>query len=99
MKILYTNGCSYTANFETDNGGWDAQGFVRIQNILPQTYSLSLIKEGAGKTTVEHISPDSTQAAAIPLDFGGGYQQIILVVSGTTRYTRILAPYKVSISY
>ena len=28
----------YTNDFETDEGGWQAEGFVRVQNRLPQTF-------------------------------------------------------------
>ena len=44
----------YATNFETDYGGWQAEGFVRMENILPQTFGLTLITKGQ-KTTVERI--------------------------------------------
>ena len=37
---------NYAADFEKDDGGWQANGFVRIQNSLPQTFSLALIEQG-----------------------------------------------------
>ncbi len=83
----------YFSDFETDDGGWQADGWVRIQNVLPQTFRLSLIKHG-DTTTVEDVllSPDNT--AEIPLEFGNGVDDVTLVVSGATRYTRQPAAYR-----
>ena len=32
---------NYKSDFEADNGGWEGEGFVRVENVLPQTYGLS----------------------------------------------------------
>ena len=33
----------YETDFEVDNGGWEGEGFVRINNTLPQTFLVSII--------------------------------------------------------
>jgi hypothetical protein len=71
----------------TDDGGWQGQGFVRIQNQLPQTFRLAIIRQGGG-TTVEHIQLPESNQVEIPLSLGGEVKNAILVVSGTTRFTR-----------
>jgi len=86
----------YFTDFEQDDGGWEAQGFVRIQNALPQTFRISLIRVGDG-TTVETIDLSADNAADIFLDFDGDLREAILVVSGTTRFTRQKAAYQFSI--
>src|SRR3970282_1929966 len=48
----------YFTDFESDDGGWEASGFVRITNTLPQTYAITLITTGARGTTVEYLQPD-----------------------------------------
>ena len=78
---------------ESDNGGWTAEGFVRIQNSLPQTFRLALIKQGPG-STVEYIPLSADHKADIPLHFGDGFDRAVLVVTGTTRYTHQLADYQ-----
>ncbi|HEX7394170.1 MAG TPA: hypothetical protein VF313_04510 [Anaerolineaceae bacterium] len=83
----------YQTDFEKDDGGWIAQGFVRIQNYLPQTYRLTLIDLGSPKS-VRYLSLNSDQSLNIPLNLAN---DVILVVSGTTRYTRQLASYAFSI--
>jgi immune inhibitor A len=87
---------NYAADFETDAGGWDAQGFTRVENILPQTFRLALITKGLNGTTVRIIEPDASQYVEIPLSLQDG-ESATLVVSGTIRYTRKNAAYQIEI--
>ena len=87
---------NYFSDFESDGGGWVADGFVRVQNALPQTFRLALIKEGS-TTTVEMIEVSDDQTAEIPISIGGDVDSITLVVSGTTRFTREVGSYTVEI--
>lgn len=89
---------NYFSDFENDDGGWTAEGFVRIQNALPQTFRISLITFG-DKTTVQYIdlsadAVSSANAAQIPLQIGSGNERFVLVVSGTTPFTRQKAAYR-----
>ncbi len=83
----------YSTDFEKDSGGWKAAGFVRVQNSLPQTFLLSLIHEGAN-TTVERLQLNEDNTLSLPLTLN---DDAILVVSGTTRFTRQEAAYRVSV--
>lgn len=86
----------YQTDFETDDGGWQAQGFSRVQNILPQTFRLSLIRRGTAETIVESIPTDENGHAEIQLSLREG-EEAVLIVSGTTRYTRRSAVYQLEI--
>ena len=86
----------YFTDFEADDGGWEAEGFVRVQNALPQTFRLALIKEGT-KTTVEMLEISEDQTAEFPISIGGDVDSITLVVSGTTRFTREVGSYTIEI--
>jgi hypothetical protein len=86
----------YFTDFESDDGGWEAAGFVRVQNILPQTFKVALIIESGRETTVELIELSDAQSADIPLSLSSG-DKAILVVTGTTRFTRELANYSIEI--
>ncbi len=86
----------YFTDFESDDGGWEAAGFVRIQNVLPQTFRLALIRESGRETTIEMIKLTDEQTAEIPLSLASG-DKAILVVTGTTRFTRELANYSIEI--
>jgi immune inhibitor A len=86
---------SYQSDFEEDDGGWEADGFVRVENVLPQTYRLALVIKG-DTTTVTQIELNSDQTADIPLSLKSG-EDAILVVTGTTRFTRLPATYQIEI--
>jgi immune inhibitor A len=84
----------YRSDFEADDGGWVAEGFVRIQNVLPQTFRLALIKSGDSSVTMIPVNPDQT--AEISLSLASG-ETAYLVVTGTTRFTREEASYQIEI--
>jgi hypothetical protein len=87
---------NYSTDFETDDGGWVGKGFVRVENALLQTFRLALIIEGNGATSVQMIEVSADQVADIPLALKSG-QRAILVVTGTTRFTRGLAAYHIQV--
>jgi len=84
---------NYFSDFETDQGGWEPAGWVRIQNILPQTYRLALITKG-NTTNVEYIPLTAGNVADITLNLGGDIDEATLMVAGTTRFTRQEADYQ-----
>ena len=86
----------YFTDLEDDEGGWQADGFVRVQNVLPQNYRLSLIAYG-DEITVTSIPLDEGNQAAINLDLGGELDSVVLVVSGTTPFTREKTNYRIEI--
>jgi immune inhibitor A len=86
----------YFSDFEVDDGGWVADGFVRIQNVLPQTYRLSVIHLGQN-TRVDQYNLSGENVADIPIEIGNGTDEVILVVSGTTRFTTQKAAYRFNI--
>jgi bacillopeptidase F (M6 metalloprotease family) len=92
MKVEAIN---YKSDFETDDGGWEASGFVRIENVLPQTYRLALITKG-DTTTVTQIALNPDQTADIPLSLKSG-EEAVLIVTGTTRFTRLPAAYNIEV--
>jgi microcompartment protein CcmK/EutM len=69
---------------------------VRIQNVLPQTFRLSLITLGR-TTSVQQIELPDSNAVEIPLSIGGGVDEMVLVVSGVTRFTHQKADYSYSL--
>ncbi len=88
---------NYFSDFETDDGGWIGDGFVRIQNRLPQTFQLSLIRKG-DTTTVETLTLNDEQTLVLPISLSSPDEEIILVVSGTTRFTRQEAEYSIALT-
>ena len=82
----------YFTDFEPDEGGWVADGFVKVSKSLPQTFRVSLIKYGK-EITVEKYSFKPGDVFQVPVD-GSSYDETVIVISGTTRFTRTPAGYK-----
>ena len=86
----------YAADFEAGDGGWQPDGFVRIENTLPQTFRLSLIVQDMGSTIVRTIPVDADQTARFPITLGPS-GSAVLVVTGTQRFTRLPAGYSLEV--
>jgi hypothetical protein len=84
----------YFSDFEQDDGGWQAQGFARVQNALPQHFRLSLITRRGGEVSVTPVQLSADNSASLPLLFDEGVDEAVLAVSGTTRFTRQPAAYR-----
>jgi immune inhibitor A len=85
---------SYSTDFEKDDGGWEAKGFVRIQEHIPQTFRVSLIWPGS-PAKVEYLEVSPLQTLQVPLTLDS---DVVVVVSGTTRYTRQKAAYSFQVA-
>lgn len=85
---------AYSEDFETGEGGWEAAGFARVENILPQNFRLALILNG-NDTTVQIIEVPANNVVDIPVDFDN-VDSATLVVMGATRFTRQTAAYRFS---
>ncbi len=94
LDDVRVDAAGYRSDFEADDGGWQAEGFVRIQNVLPQTFGLSLILTSDSSVKLIPLNPDQT--AEIPISLQPG-EKAYLIVSGTTRFTRELASYQIEI--
>ncbi|MBK9600369.1 MAG: immune inhibitor A [Anaerolineales bacterium] len=94
LDDVKVDAAGYSSDFEADDGGWEAKGFVRVQNVLPQTFGLALILTSDSSVTMIPLNPDQTADISISLQPG---QKAYLVVSGTTRFTRELASYQIEI--
>lgn len=80
--------------------GWQGAGFVRVPNLLPQTYSLSVIKYKPGGFDVQPVDVDPTGAANFTIEglgSSGPYTKAVLVVSATTLHSIQPAKYELNI--
>jgi immune inhibitor A len=91
---LNLQGGDYHEDFENGAAGWQAEGWARIQNRLPQEYAVSLIWSGQQGTRVETVHVLDGQNFERQVTLGDGYEQVVLVVSGLNRYTTIPADYR-----
>jgi immune inhibitor A len=86
----------YSEDFEEGDGGWETEGFVRIENQLPQTFRIALIERGEN-VSVREIELDSQNQAEIPLEFSDEIEDVILVVTATSRFSWLPAYYTIEI--
>jgi hypothetical protein len=96
LDDLSVKAINYTEDFEAGDGGWGADGFALIQNLLPQTYRLALIKVGDDDTTVEYLEVRDDQTATIPLSLSSG-ERAVLVITGTQPFTTLPAGYTLEV--
>lgn len=85
----------YASDFEQDAGGWESQGFVRIENRLPQTFRVTILSDGR-QPSVQTIDVNASGSATVTIDNPRG-NKTTLIVSGTTRFTRQKASYGFSV--
>lgn len=88
----------YTENFEEGDGGWTMEGFARIKNSVPQSFLVTLItSDPTNPIHKYHVNPGEELELVIDPYCYSSYQAPILVVSGTSRFTRESAEYSISL--
>jgi len=79
--------------------GWQTEGFVRIDNILPQRFLAQVIEIG-DEIKVQSIPLDETNHGTLTInDLGSTVERAILVVGGLTPITTEPASYEYRINY
>ncbi|MFL7890695.1 MAG: hypothetical protein AB8I56_01400 [Anaerolineales bacterium] len=86
----------YFTDFEGGEDGWQANGWVRLNNAIPQTYRVSMITYG-GAIEVIPVPLEPDQSAEIDFKIGDDIEQVVLVISGTSRFSRQKAAYQIQI--
>lgn len=90
------NALGYREDFETGDGGWQAEGFVRTSNRLPAEFRWMLV----------HLGPETARVERLPVE--GGHRGLVtvnipeegetyLMVTLVTRYTRQPGSYRLDI--
>jgi hypothetical protein len=86
----------YVEDFEGSAPGWIAEGFVQIENELPQRMGIILLQEGGDGMSFRNIQQMPSDAAfSISAGEPGGLN--VLALSGLTQHTRMLAGYQLSV--
>ncbi len=81
------------------DAGWDARGFLRIDNKLHQQYVVQVIEQRAdGRDVVRQMSIDEDRKGRILVrGFGEQLSNAVIVVSPVTRDTHQLARYTIAV--
>jgi hypothetical protein len=96
LDDLSIDAIGYSEDFESGYGGWEAAGFVRLYNSIPQPY-IVLIVEYGDEIVVREVLLDEMRHAEVPIDFSRDMREIALIVIGASRYTWTSAPYRFSL--
>ncbi len=83
---------------ESGESDWEARGFVRHNNVLPQRFIVQILAlDAQGGATVTRLELDESNRgeASVTVPEGG---RVVLVISGATRYTTEPAVYRLSVS-
>ena len=94
LDDLSIKALGYETDFEDSDGGWTAQGFVRIMNLLPQIYRVALLQRNVSGTFVERYEVKGSDPLLLSFDDD---QAAYLMVSATTRNTDMLSFYSLKI--
>jgi hypothetical protein len=83
---------------EGGEGGWEARGFVRHNNVLAQTFIVQVIvPDGSGGVEVLRIPLDEANRGEIEVHISGA-QPAVLAISGATRYTTETTTYRYEVT-
>lgn len=84
---------------ESGLNGWQAEGFVRIDNILPQRFLVQVLEIG-DEITIRELPLDPTNYGRLKISgLGRSLDRAVLVVSGLTPVTSQPAAYKYKLAH
>lgn len=93
---------NYLDDAESEVGGqqpWQGEGFVRIQNSLPQRYYLAALKMKQGDFDLQPVEVGPSGDVSFTIDgLGTKYDNAVLVVAAETTHTLQKADYTVNIT-
>ena len=87
---------NFSDDFEVIDGKWIAEGFVRIENTLPQIFGVSVIEKDRGVNVKKFFFEKQTEISFIVKNSDDEIHEII-AISGLSRFTHIPALYEMSI--
>ncbi len=66
-----------------DGSGWNAEGFVWIENVLPQPFAVQVVEYRGDRAAVRQVPLDASGSADIDLaGLGGEVSSVVIAVSG-----------------
>jgi immune inhibitor A len=88
----------YTHDAEAGDDGWDGQGFIRTDNVLPQRFIVQLIEVG-DETHIQRMTLDELQQGHLEVrGLEDDFDRAVLIVSGYAPVTTELASYEYTIT-
>lgn len=88
----------YTDDIEAGDGGWEAAGFVRHSNILPQTLLVQAILLSDNAVQIIPLQLNVNQQGEWVLPLSREWNRAVLVIAGMTPVTTSAAAYQYTIT-
>jgi hypothetical protein len=79
----------YFTDAESDDGGWTTEGWARVQNVLPQRFSVQLVQfgvQGAPQVT-RLLGPEDGPSGRWTFEIEGDVNEAVLIIAGMTEFT------------
>jgi hypothetical protein len=87
----------YAYDAETGDDGWNGEGFIRTDNILPQRFIVQVIEMG-DETRMQRMKLDELQEGSLEVHgLGDELERAVLIISGYAPVTTELASYEYAI--
>lgn len=96
LDNISIDAAGYLADFETDAGGWLTEGFVNIENRIPQSFLVTIL-DTSGRSPVQKYALNAGEVLSVTLAPQSTGQTYVVIVSGSTRFTRQEAEYRVTL--
>ncbi len=87
----------YFSDFEKDGGQWEAAGFIRHANVLPQRWLVQQIIFGP-EITVERLKLADDQQAECVVPLNATTDRVVITISGLAPVTTEMASYRYQIA-
>jgi bacillopeptidase F (M6 metalloprotease family) len=86
----------YRASFEAGVDGWETEGWVRVENLLPQRFIVqAVIEQADGTIEVQPVTLDAANRGTLSVDaFGREVDRVTIAISGATPVTTERARYR-----
>ncbi len=78
---------NYKTDVESGSDGWTAEGWARIDNVLPQRYLVQMAEFGPTPRVFRLLGPDDGSTHTWALQVSGNVSRLTLAVSGLTEFT------------
>ncbi len=89
----------YAEDFESGDGGWQSEGWLRMDNHLPQHFLVQLVQPDAADGPVTRLlGPGDAPQGEWTITVGGERGDAVLVVSGLAPVTTEPARYRVALA-
>ena len=88
----------YSTDAETDDGGWQAAGFARVANAVPQHWYVAAVEHTSSGITVQELTVDADGHGTLEIPaLGSRVSRAVIVVAALAPTTTESAPYKISV--